>query len=109
MRESWGRDAKEENEVKSRLRFTRRGKPAVVNELTTSREESGARSDYPEARTDGAARGEQSSLWLSRVATEVDKMSRKKTIVNRRTSEYNAKLFGFAELGRDSTMSESKL
>ena len=78
------RGAKEENEVKSRLRFTRRGKPAVVNELTTSREESGARSDYPEAR-------------------------RKKTIVNRRTSEYNAKLFGFAELGRDSTMSESKL
>ena len=52
------RGAKEENEVKSRLRFTRRGKPAVVNELTTSREESGARSDYPEARTDGAARGE---------------------------------------------------
>ena len=36
-------------------------------------------------------------------------MSRKKTIVNRRSSEYNAKLFGFAELGRDSTMSESKL
>ena len=28
---------------------------------------------------------------------------------NRRTSEHNAKLFGFAELGRDSTMSESKL
>ena len=56
----------------------------MVNELTTSREESGARSDYPEAR-------------------------RKKTIVNRRSSEYNAKLFGFAELGRDSTMSESKL
>ena len=51
--------------MKSRLRFTRRGKPAVVNELTTSREESGARSDYPEAR-------------------------RKKTIVNRRTSEYRA-------------------
>ena len=56
----------------------------MVNELTTSREESGACFNYPEAR-------------------------RKKTIVNRRTSEYNAKLFGFAELGRDSTMSESKL
>ena len=81
----------------------------MVNELTTSREESGARSDYPEARTDGAARGEPNVFELSRVVTEVDKRSRKKTIVNRRSSEYNAKLFGFAELGRDSTMSESKL
>ena len=54
----------------------------MVNELTTSREESGARSDYPEARTDGAARGEPNVFELSRVVTEVDKMSRKKTIVN---------------------------
>ena len=62
----------------------------MVNELTTSREESGARSDYPEARTDGAARGEPNEFELSRVVTEVDKRSRKKTIVNRRTSECRA-------------------
>ena len=54
------------------------------------REENEACFDYPESR-------------------QRKTKSRKKTIVNRRTSEYNAKLFGFAELGRDSTMSESKL
>ena len=54
------------------------------------REESRMYSSYPESR-------------------QRKTKSRKKTIVNRRTSEYNAKLFGFAELGRDSTMSESKL
>ena len=43
---------------------------------------------------------------LCREATEEDASQ---LTTNRRTSEHNAKLFGFAELGRDSTMSESKL
>ena len=35
-----------------------------------------------EVRTDGAARGEPNEFELSRVATEVDKMSRRKTKLN---------------------------